>query len=142
MTDTQLPSLHAYFSYRDAPAAIAWLERAFGFEQTMRFDDETGVTAHAELRLGAIGIIVFSDAGADYGRLPQREDALGHGTYITVADQAAVDTVWASATEAGATPVWKPGSTEWGNYRCRVLDTEGYEWTFGTHRPGLPQSGW
>jgi len=32
--------------------------------------------------------------------------------------------------------VWKPELTEWGNYRVRVADPEGYEWTFGTHRPG------
>jgi hypothetical protein len=24
------------------------------------------------------------------------------------------------------------------NYRCRVLDPEGFEWTFGTHWPGEP----
>ncbi len=34
----------------------------------------------------------------------------------------------------------EPGLTEWGNYRIRVADPEGYEWTFGTHRPGLPST--
>lgn len=136
---TETPTLHTYFSYRDAGTAIDWLSRAFGFEVTMRADHE-GEVAHAELRLGDIGIIVFGDAGADYGRLPQRGgEALGHGSYVTLADEAAVDAVWEDATAAGATPVWKPERTEW-NYRCRVLDPEGYEWTFGTHRPGLPQS--
>jgi uncharacterized glyoxalase superfamily protein PhnB len=36
--------------------------------------------------------------------------------------------------------VWEPAGTEWGNYRCRVLDIEGHEWTFGVYRPGEPQS--
>lgn len=35
--------------------------------------------------------------------------------------------------------MWKPGATEWGSYRCRVLDLEGYEWTFGTLLPGQSQ---
>ncbi len=47
-----------------------------------------------------------------------------------------VDALWAGATAAGATGVWEPGPTPWGNYRCRVLDPEGVEWTVGTHRPG------
>lgn len=39
-----------------------------------------------------------------------------------------------------ARPRW-PELTDWGNYRCRVADIEGYEWTFGTHLPGEPVSG-
>jgi uncharacterized glyoxalase superfamily protein PhnB len=35
--------------------------------------------------------------------------------------------------------VIEPADTEWGNHRCRVRDLEGYEWSFGTHRPGEPQ---
>jgi uncharacterized glyoxalase superfamily protein PhnB len=139
MTQTPQISLHSYFSYVDAAAAIDWLGRAFGFEQTMRYDME-GEVAHAELRLGDIGIIVFGDFGADYGRLPQRNgEACGHGMYFTLPDEAAVDAMWERAIAADATPVWKPEATEWGNYRFRVLDPEGYEWTFGVHRPGLPQ---
>lgn len=35
-------ALHAYFGYRDAPAAIEWLGRAFGFEATMLFPHDDG----------------------------------------------------------------------------------------------------
>ena len=44
MTETthRPATLHAYFGYRDAPAAIDWLARAFGFETTLRFPDEDG----------------------------------------------------------------------------------------------------
>ncbi len=47
-----------------------------------------------------------------------------------------VDAVFATAIEAGAIRVWEPAATRWGNYRCRVIDIEGYEWTFGTYGPG------
>ncbi|MFC4857585.1 VOC family protein [Actinophytocola glycyrrhizae] len=135
-------TLHPYFSYVAAEEALTWLAEAFGFETTMRWDDDTGV-AHAELRLGDAAIIVFGDAGQGYDRVhPKADDAAGHGTYLTVADDAAVDAVWARAIAAGAVPVWKPESTEWGNYRCRVRDPEGYEWTFGTHKPGEPAGDW
>jgi hypothetical protein len=49
MTNT---TLQAYLGYRDAPAAIEWLGRAFGFTATMTIPDGHGGVAHAELRLG------------------------------------------------------------------------------------------
>ncbi|HET6287189.1 MAG TPA: VOC family protein [Amycolatopsis sp.] len=143
MTETQerLASLHSYLAYRDAPKALRWLERAFGFETTMEFADDEGVIQHAELRLGGAGIIVFS-AEEDYDRPARKGETVGHGLYVSLPTQEAVDAVFASAVEAGAKPVWKPENTEWGNYRCRVDDLEGYEWTFGTHVPGEPQTDW
>jgi uncharacterized glyoxalase superfamily protein PhnB len=138
-----MTTLHSYFSYVDAPAALAWLERAFGFETTMRWDDEKGTLAHAELRLGDAAIIVFADDGQDYDRPhPKSNDAVGQGTYLAMASTAEVDAVWERSLAAGAVPVWKPENTEWGNYRCRVRDLEGYEWSFGTHKPGEPTGDW
>jgi hypothetical protein len=37
---------------------------------------------------------------------------------------------------AGARVVYPPEDAEWGTHRYRVLDPEGYEWSFGTYRPG------
>jgi uncharacterized glyoxalase superfamily protein PhnB len=137
-----MTTLHTYFSYVDAAAAQAWLEQAFGFETTMRYDDDNGVLAHAELRLGDAAILLFSDDGEGYDRMhPKSNDAVGHGTYLAVPDEAAVDAVWDRALATGAVPVWKPEASEW-NYRCRVRDLEGYEWTFGTHKPGEPSGDW
>ena len=142
---TQTPqhpaALHAYYGYRDAPAALEWLGNAFGFETTLRFPDDDGGVAHAELRLGDAAIVVFSDRDG-YERPPRKGDTMGFGMYLCLGGSADVDAVHARALAAGATEVWKPGDTEWGNYRCRVLDPEGYEWTFGTHRPGEPQDAW
>src|SRR3954466_357353 len=38
--------------YRDAPAAIEWLGRAFGFEPRMVVDGPDGTVAHAQLAVG------------------------------------------------------------------------------------------
>ena len=64
-------TLHAYFGYRDAPAAIEWLGRTFGFKTPMQFPDDHGGIAHAELRLGNAVIIVFSDRDG-YQRPPRK----------------------------------------------------------------------
>ena len=137
-----MTTLHSYLSYRDASAALDWLSRAFGFETTMRYDDDSGEVAHAEARLDEASIIVFADAGAGYDHPSPRGEAVGQGIYLAVPTPADVDAVWSRALEAGATPVWKRESTEWGNYRCRVRDPEGYEWSFGTHKPGEPTDDW
>ena len=137
-----MTTLHSYLSYRDAPAALDWLTRAFGFATTMRYDDDNGMVAHAEARLGDAAIVVFSDAGAGYERPAPRDGAVGHGLYLAMPSEADVDAVWERALAAGATPVWKPEGTEWGNYRCRVRDPEGYEWSFCTHKPGEPNGDW
>lgn len=137
MTENAAPpaTLHAYFSYRDAVSALRWLERAFGFETTMEVPDGKGGVMHAELRREGVSILVFSD-DVGYDRPERKGESVGHGSYVWLAAEAAVNAVFASAVEAGAVTVWEPGATEWGNFRCRVADPEGYEWTFGTHRPG------
>jgi uncharacterized glyoxalase superfamily protein PhnB len=135
MTSHRPADLHAYFGYRDAPTAIAWLERAFGFETTMSFPDDAGGVLHAELRRGDAAILVFSDRDG-YERARRKGDTSGSGIYVSLSDTADVDAVYASAIAAGATGIWEPSHTEWGHYRCRVTDLEGFEWTFGTHRPG------
>lgn len=144
MTETTSPrpaDLHAYFGYRDAPAALAWLERVFGFEITASFPDDAGGILHAELRRGNAAILVFSDRDG-YERPPRKGDTAGFGAYVSVSDASDVDAVYASAVAAGATVIWEPADTEWGHYRCRIADLEGFEWTFGTHRPGEPQGSW
>ena len=85
--------------------------------------------------------MLFSDDGG-YDRPALKGLTVGHGTYISSDAQADADAVYATAVEAGATVIWAPGATEWGTYRCRVLDLEGYEWTFGTLRPGESQGDW
>jgi uncharacterized glyoxalase superfamily protein PhnB len=46
------PSIYPFLQYADAPAAIAWLETAFGFRTVMSHPDGKGGIAHAELQLG------------------------------------------------------------------------------------------
>ncbi|TWD79988.1 putative glyoxalase superfamily protein PhnB [Kribbella amoyensis] len=134
---TRPASLHAYFAYRDAVGALRWLEKAFGFETTMEVPDDKGGIMHAEMRFGDVAFTLFTDEQG-YDRPARKGDTVGHGAYIGLATEAAVDEIHAQAIAAGAESVWTPDTTEWGNYRCRVADPEGYEWTFGTHIPGQP----
>jgi len=137
MSDHNGSTLHAYFGYRDAVGALRWLERAFGFETTVEAPDEEGGLHHAEMRYGdGVTITLFSDR-AGYDRLERKGETVGHGLYVALDGRDAVDAMYRSAVAAGAETVWEPAETEW-NYRFRVADPEGFEWSFGTYRPGVP----
>jgi uncharacterized glyoxalase superfamily protein PhnB len=126
-----MTSLFGYLSYRDAPAAIAWLE-AIGFAVTARQDSERGAVLHAELRLND-AVVMLATADADYAVSPLVDRSTGSGLYLLVED---VGAIYAAAIDAGATSVFEPEATEWGSARARVLDPEGREWSFGSYEPG------
>lgn len=94
----------------------------------------SGGIAHAELRLGGAAIILFSDHDG-YDRLEPKGDTVGLRIYLAVGAERDVDAACSRATAAGATVVWEATATEW-NYRGRVRDPEGREWTVGTRVPG------
>jgi uncharacterized glyoxalase superfamily protein PhnB len=68
-----------------------------------------------------------------YEAPPLHGRSTGHGLYLLVDD---VPAAHSAAVEAGGTSVFEPEQTEWGTERARVLDPEGYEWSFGTYEPG------
>jgi uncharacterized glyoxalase superfamily protein PhnB len=126
-----MAALPAYLSYRDAPAAIAWLT-GLGFSVVARQDGEAGTVAHAERALGD-AVVMLACFDADYEITPLRGRSTGSGLDLAVDD---VKDIYDKAIAAGATTVFEPEETEWGTQRARILDPEGYEWSFGTYHPG------
>ncbi|MFB7940959.1 VOC family protein [Streptomyces sp. NPDC127049] len=126
--------LHAYLSYRDTEAALAWLS-AVGFRVVRRQDDEDGSPAHAEIRYGD-AVLMVAGAHAAYSRPALHGVSTGSGLYLCLTAPAAVDQWYFRAVAAGGVPVIEPEDTEWGARRARVLDPEGHEWSVGTYRPG------
>jgi uncharacterized glyoxalase superfamily protein PhnB len=126
--------LFAYLSYRDAPAALAWM-RGLGFQVITRQDDANGHVVHAELRLGE-AVVMIASFDADYVRPSLVGVSTGQGIYLRVDD---VDAFFSAAIAGGGKSVIEPEDTGWGARRARVLDPEGVEWSFGTYEPGLTQ---
>ena len=123
------PTIYPYFGYKDAAAAVDWLQRAFAFEIIQVNKDEQGIVMHAELRFGNGAIMI----GTSPERVPP-SSAADHGIYVYVED---VDAHYQRSSAAGAQIVYPPEDTGWGTRRYRVLDPEGYEWSFGSYRPTL-----
>jgi uncharacterized glyoxalase superfamily protein PhnB len=125
----------AALQYQDAPAAIEFLCRAFGFERHAVYEGEGGTIAHAQLTLGTGMIMLGSAKDTDYGKLLVRPRAVGGVTmsvYVIVQDP---DTHFARAKAAGAEITREPETQEYGgrDYTCK--DPDGNVWTFGTYDP-------
>jgi uncharacterized glyoxalase superfamily protein PhnB len=131
---TVIPGLR----YQDAPKAIDWLCRAFGFERHLVVPGEGDTIAHAQLRFGR-GMIMLGSAGKHGGgydalvRTPKEVGGVGTmGLYVVVDD---ADAHLARARAAGAEIVLDVKDEDYGgrDYTCR--DLEGHIWTFGTYDP-------
>jgi uncharacterized glyoxalase superfamily protein PhnB len=80
--------------YRDAPAAIDWLCRVFGFEKHVVVPGPDGTILHAELTLGGGMLMLGSIHEGGQRRFIAQPDEIGgvetHGLNLIVADADAV----------------------------------------------------
>ncbi len=125
--------------YRDADAAVAWLCRAFGFEEHAIYRGEDGKVVHAELKFGNGMIMLGPDGGGDFGKrfMTQPERAGGRCTqtvYVIVGDANAHH---ARALAAGAEIIMPLKDEDYGGSGYSARDPEGHCWTFGTYDPWL-----
>jgi uncharacterized glyoxalase superfamily protein PhnB len=122
--------------YRDAYAAIDWLEQAFGFRRRLIIPGPDGTIAHAEVQAGENGGLFMLGSG--------RPDSLGYlaplvaggvtsALYVVVDD---VDAHCERARAAGAQILVEPHDQPYGARDYTARDPEGYVWNFGTYRPG------
>jgi uncharacterized glyoxalase superfamily protein PhnB len=123
-TETQIIP---YIFYRDVPAALEWLARAFGFVEEMRTGTPTG-GMHGEMRLDGQRIMM-GQGSKQWGMLAPREtEAATMGVFIYLTD---VDAHYERARAAGAEIVHAPKNESYGRtYTARDLD--GHPWFFTT----------
>lgn len=133
------PRIFSSLFYEDAPAAIEWLCRCFGFAVRLKVEGPGGRIVHSELVLGD-GLICVGSADGKSGRQPplpcQSPRALGGA--VTQALCVIVDDVDAHAAHAraaGATILEEPathdyGPEYWADRSYRTIDPEGHQWWF------------
>ncbi|MGW0718830.1 DUF4440 domain-containing protein [Streptomyces sp. NPDC002778] len=119
-------------TYRDAPAAIAFLTEVFGFRETAVHarEDAPSIVEHAELRwpLGG-GVMLGTTAkdGSAWGRRVPGNDAV----YVVCDDP---DALFERAVAAGAEIVRGLVDEDYGSRGFTARDPEGNLWSFGTYR--------
>jgi PhnB protein len=116
-----------YIFYRDVPAALDWLARAFGFTEEMRTGTPSG-GMHGEMTLDGQRIMMGLGA-REWGMVSPREAGTATmGVFIYLDD---VDAHHARAQAAGAEIVQPPHDQSYGRtYTARDLD--GHPWFFTT----------
>ena len=120
-------------TYEDAPAAIEWLCRAFGFERKLVVPGPEGSITYSELCHGA-GVIMVSSPKPDAGRVgPGSVPAVCQALCVHVDDP---DAHYARATGAGAEIIQDLKNEDYGSRGYLARDPEGHQWYFGTYRPG------
>jgi uncharacterized glyoxalase superfamily protein PhnB len=125
--------------YEDAPAAIDWLCRAFGFEKHLVVPGERGQILHAQLSFGN-GMVMLGSASNEgefgtYVKTPRQAGGTTTQSAYVVVDNA--DEHHARAVAAGARIVIGIRDEDYGGrgYSCR--DPEGHLWNFGTYDPWI-----
>ena len=122
--------------YADAPSAIDWLCRAFGFERHLIVEGEGNIIEHAQLTLGGGMIMLGSVRVSPFDEMQKPPKATNgvvtQSAYIVVND---LDAHYARALAAGAEIVLEPEDQNYGGrlYSCR--DPEGHLWNFGSYNP-------
>ncbi len=130
------PTITPSMLYHDAPAAIAWLERAFDFKSHLVVPGDAGTIAHAQLTYGN-GMIMIGSAETfgfpDLLKTPREVGGIGtQEVCVTVTD---ADAHHARAVAAGAVVVTPLVDKDYGGRGYSARDPEGHVWHFGTYDP-------
>ena len=122
--------------YKDAPKAIDWLCKAFGFERHLVVPGENGTIGHAQLSFGNAMIMLGSENESDYGKwLSTPKDIKGLNTQAPYVIVEQIDEHYKKAVQEGAEIIIDIKDEEYGGraYTCR--DPEGHIWNFGSYNP-------
>ncbi|MBV9895388.1 MAG: VOC family protein [Chloroflexi bacterium] len=117
--------------YKDPMTALAWLEKAFGFETSMLIeppaDDPTNV--HAEMSLAGKGRVMVGAEWAAWAKSPASVGGANTAN-IHVDVESDVNAHCERARQAGAVIQEEPADQFYGARTYRAMDPEGHVWTF------------
>ncbi len=135
MSTTIIPTMR----YSDAPAAIEWLCKAFGFERHLVVPEGDDRIAHAQLKLDTGMIMLGSHRQDEFGqlmRLPGEAGGCTQSAYVIVDD---VDAHCERARAAGAEILMEPADQDYGGRLYTCKDAEAHVWSFGSYNPWLAE---
>jgi uncharacterized glyoxalase superfamily protein PhnB len=131
--------------YSDAPAAIDFLCKAFGFARHAVYADpgDSRRIAHAELTRDGQMIMLSSALPTAFAeaagmRTPAETGAVTQSIYVVLDD---VDGHAATASAAGAEIFMQPEDQPQGGRSYSARDGEGNAWTFGSYDPFAKAAG-
>jgi uncharacterized glyoxalase superfamily protein PhnB len=135
-----IPPISPLLFYRDAKAALDFLERAFGFETRLMVETGDGGVVHSESAFEGHVVMVVgppSHTGASPLDLGGRQT--GH---VHVQLQGGLDLVCERARAAGARIEREPADQPYGDRVFTCFDPEGHSWSFGQTVQAMAPGDW
>jgi uncharacterized glyoxalase superfamily protein PhnB len=123
------PAIVPALFYRDPKAALAFLQKAFGFELELLLEDEQGNLQHSQMRFGD-GLIMVGTEWSEHHRSPASVEGRNTQTTHVYLREHAADEHCATARAAGAVILQDPADQFYGDRTYRARDPEGHIWTF------------
>ena len=123
-------SVTPYLIVRDAAAAIAFYQRAFGAVELMRLPGPGNSVAHAEVKIGDSPVMLADEAPAEGQRSPATLGGTATSFMIYVPD---VDAQFARALAAGGVEQRPVRDQFYGDRSGTLVDPFGHSWTLATH---------
>ena len=133
------PRLSSALFYDDAPGAIDWLCRAFGFEVRLKVEGDGGTIVHSELTYGEALIMVATveekrkERDTSWSKSPRSLGGANTQAIMLYIDD--VEAHCARARGAGAKIASEPttsdyGDEYWSDRSYEAVDVEGHHWWF------------
>lgn len=122
------PNLVSAVCYRDSRAALAWLEKAFGFELVFLVEDAEGNVGHSEMRFGNACVMIGNEWSADH-KSPASIGGKNTQTVHIQLSEGDLDAHCERARAAGAEIIAEPETQFYGDRTYRCKDLEGHIWT-------------
>lgn len=113
--------------YQDPKAALAWLEKAFGFELSMLLEDAQGNLVHSQMSFGAGYVMIGQEWSADH-KSPKSVGGKNTQT-VSIEIETDIDAHFERAKAAGAVIYAAPETQFYGDRTYRCCDPEGHIWT-------------
>jgi len=135
-TSVPASTVLAHVHYRDVLEAVAWLSRAFGFEEHFRYGDPAAPSG-AQIRLGDAWLMIRRAASNE-----KTPSELGFGTQSLTIFVENVEAHCGRAKSAGANIIEEPHETEYGEFQFAALDYEGHHWVFARHARDAAPASW
>jgi len=129
VTDVEVDrqQIFPYLTYADAPAAIDWLCRVFGFELANSYAAADGRIAHASLSRDGVYVMLSSEFEQLDNCAPTGDQVATSRVHMHVGD---IEEHYQHALAEGARIVQGLQDRFWGLRSYHALDLEGHRWSF------------
>jgi PhnB protein len=126
-----MPWIVPALTVKDADAAVAFYEKAFGFEKHFSMPGPDGRTFHAEVAWRDALFMIGPENDAGPCKSPATLGVRPSSSLYVYCDD--VDALCQRATSAGAAVDMPPQDMFWGDRICSLIDPDGYVWCFATN---------